>query len=61
MNGSKAFLIQSHQWTPSPLKATYPDWNGSKCKIQVEWETGEITFEPLSLAQLLIFSRPNII
>ena len=24
------------------------DWIGSKYNVQVEWETGEITFEPLS-------------
>ena len=26
-----------------------PDWKGSKYNLQVEWETGEITFEPLSI------------
>ena len=26
-----------------------PDWKGSKYIVQVEWETGEITFEPLSI------------
>ena len=26
-----------------------PDWKGSKYNVQVEWETGEITFEPLSI------------
>ena len=26
-----------------------PDWKGSKYNIQVEWETGEISFEPLSI------------
>ena len=25
------------------------DWKGSKYNVQVEWETGEITFEPLSI------------
>ena len=29
-----------------PLKATDPNWKGSKCN---EWETGEITFGPLSV------------
>ena len=28
----------------SPLKATDPDWKGSKYNVQVEWETGEIIF-----------------
>ena len=29
-----------------PLKATDPNWKGSKWNVQIEWETGEITFEP---------------
>ena len=32
-----------------PLLASDPDWKGSKNNVQVEWETGEITFEPLSI------------
>ena len=32
-----------------PLKATDPNWKGSKWNVQIEWETGEITFEPLSV------------
>ena len=32
-----------------PLKATDPNWKGSKSNVQIEWETGEITFEPLSV------------
>ena len=31
------------------LKATDPNWKGSKWNVQIEWETGEITFEPLSI------------
>ena len=31
------------------LLASDPDWKGSKYNVQVEWETGEITFEPLSI------------
>ena len=31
-----------------PLKATDPNWKGSKWNVLIEWETGEITFEPLS-------------
>ena len=30
-----------------PLKVTDPNWKGSKWNVQMEWETGEITFEPL--------------
>ena len=32
-----------------PLLASDPDWQGRKYNVQVEWETGEITFEPLSI------------
>ena len=32
-----------------PSKATDPNWKGSKWNVQIEWETGEITFEPLSV------------
>ena len=28
---------------------TDPNWKGSKSNVQIEWETGEITFEPLSV------------
>ena len=32
-----------------PLKATDPNWKGIKWNVQIDWETGEITFEPLSV------------
>ena len=32
-----------------PLKATDPKWKGSKYNAQIEWETREITFEPISV------------
>ena len=38
--------IIGHQ---GPLLASDPDWKGSKYIVQVEWETEEITFEPLSI------------
>ena len=38
--------IIGHQ---GPLFVSDPDWKGSKYNVQVEWETGEITFEPLSI------------
>ena len=38
--------IFGHQ---DPLLASDPDWKGSKYNVQVEWETGEITFESLSM------------
>ena len=37
--------IIGHQ---GPLKATDPDWKGSKYNVQVEWETEVVTIEPLS-------------
>ena len=38
--------IIGHQ---GPLLASDPDWKGSQYNVQGEWETGEITFEPLSI------------
>ena len=38
--------IIGHQ---GPLLASDPDWKGRKYNVQVEWETGEITFKPLSI------------
>ena len=38
--------IIGHQ---GPLLASDPDWKGNKYTVQVEWETGEIAFEPLSI------------
>ena len=32
-----------------PLKPTDPNWKGSKFNVLVEWETGEKTYEPLSV------------
>ena len=37
-----------------PLLASDPDWKGSRYNAQVEWETGEITFEPLSIIAVMI-------
>ena len=31
------------------LKATDPNWKDSKWNGQIEWETGEISLEPLSV------------
>ncbi len=38
--------ISSHQ---GPLSPGHPDYNGSTYNVQVEWENGEITFEPLGI------------
>ena len=32
-----------------PPKATDSNWKGSKWNVQIEWETGEVTYEPLSV------------
>ena len=32
-----------------PLEATDANWKGSKWNVQILWETGEITFEPLTV------------
>ena len=32
-----------------PLKPTDPNWKGCKFNVHVEWETGEKTYEPLSI------------
>ena len=42
----KSRAIIGHE---GPLKATDPNWKGSKWNVQIEWETGEVTFEPLSV------------
>ena len=46
--------IIGHQ---GPLLASDPDWKGSKYNVQVEWETGEITFEPSPSLLLMIQSH----
>jgi hypothetical protein len=38
--------ITAHQ---GPLLPTDHDYKGSKYNVQVQWETGEVTYEPLSL------------
>ena len=38
--------MKAHQ---GPLLPTDPDYNGSRYIVQVELETGEITYEPLSI------------
>ena len=40
------FKVIGHK---GPLKVTDPNWKGSKWNVQIEWETGEISFEPLSV------------
>ena len=32
-----------------PLRVTGPNWEGSKWNVPIEWATGEIAFEPLSV------------
>ena len=38
--------IVAHQ---GPLESTDPDHKGSKYNVMVEWESGEVTYEPLAL------------
>ena len=38
--------IVAHQ---GPLESTDPDHKGSKCNVMIEWESGEVTYEPLAL------------
>ena len=38
--------ITAHE---GPLLQSHPNWKGSKYNVMVEWETGEITSEPLAL------------
>ena len=38
--------IVAHQ---GPLESTAPDYKGSKYNVMVEWESGEVTYEPLRL------------
>ena len=33
----------------APLKVTDPNWKGSKYIVQIEWGTGDVTFEPFSM------------
>ena len=40
--------ILDHQ---GPLKPSDPNYKGSRYNLQVEWETGEITWEPLTTAK----------
>ena len=42
----KVRALIGHQ---EPLKPTYPNWKGCKYHVLVEWETGEKTYEPLSV------------
>ena len=45
----KSFIGSEPSLHQGPLLASDPDWTGSIYNVQVEWETGEITFEPLSI------------
>ena len=46
---STTVFIRSRQDDADPLKVTDPNWKCSKWNIQIEWETCETTFEPLSV------------
>ena len=38
--------IKSHE---GPLNRSHPNWKGCPFNVMIEWETGEVTSEPLSL------------
>ena len=42
-------MVQSHHWTPGSFACLRARLERSKYNVQVELETGEITFEPLSI------------
>ena len=54
--------ILSHQ---GPLNRRHPGWNGDRYNIEIEWENGEITFEPFQTiyaddpVALSIYARDN--
>ena len=41
--------LYSTHWPPGALKATDPNWKGCKYNVLVDRETGEKTYEPLSV------------
>ena len=41
--------LEQYLVTKARIHSTDPNWKGSKWNVQIEWETGEITFEPLSV------------
>ena len=43
------FMFRSIFGHQGHLATSDPDWKGSKYSVQVEWATGEITYEPLSI------------
>ena len=43
------FKFTAHIGHQGPLKLTDPNWNGCKYNVLVDWETGEKTYEPLSV------------
>ena len=45
--------------TKVPCLASDPGWKGSKYNVQVEWESGEITFESLSIIAPDEYAKEN--
>ena len=43
------FKFQALIGHQGPLKPTDPNWKGCKFNVLVDWETGEKTYEPLSV------------
>jgi len=44
---------EAHQ---GPLKSTDPAYKGSWWNLRVTWENGKVTYEPLSIAKLNLYS-----
>ena len=46
---SEYFKFRAITGHEGPLSPTDKNWKGSKYNVKVEWETGEVTYEPLSM------------
>ena len=59
----EVFKFRAFSGHQDPLKPIDPDSKGSNYYVQVEWETGKVTFEPLSViaadTQLLVLHMPS--
>ena len=43
------YTSSEHHWPPGAIKSADPNWKGCKYNVLVDWETGEKTYEPLSV------------
>ena len=49
MRSVMVYTTLEHSLATRGLKATHPNWKGCKYNVLVDWETGEKTYEPLSV------------